>query len=219
MNAMTADFDPRAAATAMRSAAAIFTNNGKAQPASVLLDIAAKIERFGSFASEKQRDYARNLVREARALAAPPAPVATDGAYYAAVGDKLVPANRRPAVGEFPKIAGLFGVNKAAHLHVGPVHVAANHDFDKLWVMYEELCVGFMEPATGNAHLSRKGRENPEQVAKLRAALILIEADPIRAMQEHGIATGRCSVCNRHLTNEDSIGLGIGPICRGKLGI
>ena len=54
-----------------------------------------------------------------------------------------------------------------------------------------------------------------ETVDKIRA----ISANPLESAQEHGHATGHCSACNRLLTNELSVELGIGPICRGRWGI
>jgi len=54
-----------------------------------------------------------------------------------------------------------------------------------------------------------------ESVDKIRA----ISGDPLAAAQAHGHNTGNCSACGRMLTNELSIELGIGPICRGRWGI
>ncbi len=56
---------------------------------------------------------------------------------------------------------------------------------------------------------------NDEVVEKIRA----ISCDPLAAAQAHGHDTGNCSACGRMLTNELSIELGIGPICRGRWGI
>ena len=45
-----------------------------------------------------------------------------------------------------------------------------------------------------------------------------IAKDPLSAAQMFGQKTGRCSCCGRELTVEESIRLGIGPICRLKFG-
>lgn len=45
-----------------------------------------------------------------------------------------------------------------------------------------------------------------------------IAKDPKAAAADYGHQIGQCSVCNRQLTNPESIALGIGPICLGKLG-
>ena len=46
-----------------------------------------------------------------------------------------------------------------------------------------------------------------------------LSGDVLAAAQAHGALTGSCSMCNRELTNEESVRLGIGPICRGKWGL
>lgn len=46
-----------------------------------------------------------------------------------------------------------------------------------------------------------------------------LSGDVLKAAQAHGALTGNCSMCNRLLTNELSVQLGIGPICRGKWGL
>ena len=49
-------------------------------------------------------------------------------------------------------------------------------------------------------------------------AVLSIAADPLGKAIEHGKLTGRCAICNRKLTDEDSTGRGIGPICAEKFG-
>lgn len=46
-----------------------------------------------------------------------------------------------------------------------------------------------------------------------------VAADPYAAAQLYGQNTGTCSCCGRELTNDLSIELGIGPICREKFGL
>lgn len=46
-----------------------------------------------------------------------------------------------------------------------------------------------------------------------------IGADPLAAAVMHGKATGNCSCCGRHLENDESVALGIGPVCREKWGL
>ena len=43
-----------------------------------------------------------------------------------------------------------------------------------------------------------------------------VEARGLEAVMEIGMLTGRCCVCGRTLTNEESIAGGIGPICGGR---
>lgn len=51
------------------------------------------------------------------------------------------------------------------------------------------------------------------------ARVIEICKDPLAAAIIHGKQTGRCACCGLELTNEESIRLGIGPICRNKWGL
>lgn len=44
----------------------------------------------------------------------------------------------------------------------------------------------------------------------------IVDAGPEEALAEYGHRVGRCGVCNRTLTDPDSIALGIGPICRAR---
>lgn len=52
-----------------------------------------------------------------------------------------------------------------------------------------------------------------------KAEVARIGADPLAAAVMHGKQTGCCSCCGRELTNEESVRLGIGPICREKWGL
>jgi hypothetical protein len=53
----------------------------------------------------------------------------------------------------------------------------------------------------------------PKRIAVLKA----IAADPLDALQRYGRELGKCGVCGRTLTNDESRALGIGPVCRTKL--
>ncbi len=53
---------------------------------------------------------------------------------------------------------------------------------------------------------------------ELEQGIVAAAADPEAAASAYGLQTGICSCCGRKLTNKDSVGLGIGPICRGKWG-
>lgn len=43
-------------------------------------------------------------------------------------------------------------------------------------------------------------------------------SDPYQAAVDYGNRFGSCSVCNRPLSNPESVKMGIGPICRQKFG-
>lgn len=76
-----------------------------------------------------------------------------------------------------------------------------------------ELC-GKLEP-TGQASLWKLGNAT-DAVEK---ALMFATMQPLKAMQQFGRITGRCSCCRRTLTDPQSVELGIGPICKAKFGL
>lgn len=55
---------------------------------------------------------------------------------------------------------------------------------------------------------------SPEQEAQVVALI----NDPKGAAEAYGRLTGQCCICNRELTNSESVERGIGPICAGKFG-
>lgn len=55
--------------------------------------------------------------------------------------------------------------------------------------------------------------------AEDEAEIIRICQDPFAAAVLHGKQTGKCACCGRELENEESVQLGIGPICRRKWGL
>lgn len=57
-----------------------------------------------------------------------------------------------------------------------------------------------------------KGWENKRRI------LEKIAEDPESASKDYGKQIGRCGICGRTLTDDDSRAAGIGPICAGKVG-
>lgn len=51
-----------------------------------------------------------------------------------------------------------------------------------------------------------------------KAILATIAEDAQAAMLRYGVELGHCGHCGRPLTNEESRALGIGPVCRSKMG-
>ena len=49
-------------------------------------------------------------------------------------------------------------------------------------------------------------------------AVATIGRDPLGALVEHGHQTGNCGICNRRLSDPESVTRGIGPICAAKYG-
>jgi hypothetical protein len=54
--------------------------------------------------------------------------------------------------------------------------------------------------------------------AEHKDTVLKLMENPLENMRAYGQRTGICCVCNRTLTNEDSIGQGIGPICASNFG-
>lgn len=60
----------------------------------------------------------------------------------------------------------------------------------------------------------KAGRDvNPTVLARIAA----ISQDPMAAAAAFAQITSSCSVCGRHLENQDSVDAGIGPVCAGRL--
>ena len=79
----------------------------------------------------------------------------------------------------------------------------------------------FVDDGAAYGQRRNYGRQAPgaNYNGKIQKELAAILANPIEAQQEYGRLTGTCGACGRHLEDEASIELGIGPICRGKLGM
>ena len=62
------------------------------------------------------------------------------------------------------------------------------------------------------------GRQTPGGTysGQIQDQLRKIMADPREAMAEYGKLTGTCGMCGRRLEDEESVAIGIGPICRNK---
>lgn len=51
------------------------------------------------------------------------------------------------------------------------------------------------------------------------ATLATVAADPAKAAKEYGAVMGRCSFCDKSLTDEGSVEVGYGPVCARKYGL
>ena len=54
--------------------------------------------------------------------------------------------------------------------------------------------------------------------AEVEREIVAVAADPLNAAIAYGKKYGKCSVCARTLTDEDSINRGIGPVCAERFG-
>lgn len=72
----------------------------------------------------------------------------------------------------------------------------------------------------GNRGVSVQASDDYHTVPRVVAESVLaqIAEDVEAALARYGREIGKCGVCNRTLTQEDSIARGIGPVCAGKLG-
>lgn len=97
-------------------------------------------------------------------------------------------------------------------LNVGPFRFspapAHGRNPGAIYVKHEGQYLGKM---LGGRFLAQCTQEALDQV-------LGIAADPLGKAIEHGRLTGRCAICNRKLTDEDSTDRGIGPICASKFG-
>lgn len=53
--------------------------------------------------------------------------------------------------------------------------------------------------------------------AEVLARIAAISQDPMAAALAYAQVTSSCSVCGRHLENQDSVDAGIGPVCAGRI--
>ena len=162
------------------------------------LDIAAKLTRWGSFVSQKQKDFALKLIEwsKPRAAAAP-----KDETQKSDWG--------RP-------VPRLFAVmQKHATLHVDPLKLSRKNQDSLVWVMYDGQLVGKIE-AERAVVWPRKSEAAGTTPLKVLAIIEEFEANPLETAKKYGKLSGRCCSCGRDLTDPASIEAGIGPICAQK---
>jgi Family of unknown function (DUF6011) len=155
--------------------------NGKAQ---ICLNLATTLDQFGGFKSEKQANFASNLIKWSipqQAQVVRPIALPT---LYALVKNQ----NLTLHLGECKLVlfgSGVVGV-------VNPV-----------------FGMGTYGVINANGILSKLAKCPDSVVAILKD----VELRGLDAVKEIGRATGRCSVCSRTLTDPKSIELGIGSTC------
>lgn len=183
--------------TALYDAAWDYQLQQRADRAATCEDIAAKLERYGSFASERQEAFARNLIAWSK-----PQPAA-------AAGQPAVNAPLR-----LPRIAAALA--GAKRITVGDLTFNRSARSGDVWFSHGETLIGKLD---GDTLKLFKARADQAQVdlGAVRSAVQVIEADPRAAVIEHGKRTGICGICGRELSDPVSIELGIGPICAGRL--
>lgn len=112
---------------------------------------------------------------------------------------------------------GAFG-SKSSNFKDVPDGRYALRDGDGVWGFFQVNqghTVTFLDRLIGSPGQYRK-----QSVRGRPASIVLLEIqkDPHKASIDFGLQSKTCGVCSSPLTNEESLKLGIGPICRGKMG-
>jgi len=176
--------------------------------ADTCFDMADKLDRFGSFVSEKQEGYAAKLI--AWSLPKP---------YSAVIEATVRPPVAAPApapVVQTITLNKLFDLmQRLAKLRFDGLTIARKNGDSLCWIKVEgvEKVVGKIERGALTLFTARlEMRQGLDLINALRG----IEVDPEAAAVLYGKASGNCSICGRDLTDPESIERGIGPICAAK---
>ena len=104
---------------------------------------------------------------------------------------------------KYPRITlGPLVITKAAEHSRNPGH------------LYIKLDGAYAGKVTPEGKLLARGL-SPAEILRITDLL----QDPESAARDYGKETGSCCMCNRELTNPDSIAAGIGPICASRWGL
>ena len=178
----------------LRKAAALYavrTDSFADGKAATCIDMAAKLERFGSFASEKQEGYAVKLIGWAK--------------------PRAVTEHPKPQL--FPLLFAVM--QKHSTFFVDALKISRRNQDSLCWLLWEDQCVGKLEdgiPVIWAGKCARAGVE----VSALIELLAELNANPLEAAKKYGKLAGRCCSCGRDLTDPVSIEQGIGPTCMMK---
>lgn len=182
----------------LREAGTRFDNrrdNFAAGKGQICADIAAKVEKFGSFASDKQQEFAMKLISWS---------LPRSGAVSTPAGNGFT----------VPKLFAVM--QKHAHFHAEPLKLSRKNQDSLCWIVFGGTCVGKIEDArvtlfTGRLNSAADTLGVP--VSRVREMLAEFETDPLAAAKKYGKLSGRCCSCGRDLTDPESIEAGIGPRC------
>lgn len=154
------------------------------------MDLAAKLDRYGSFASAAQASFAERLVAwsQPRDVAAAPAPAKT-----------------------LPELHAVM--QRHAKFYAGDLTLSRRNQGQLVWIKHAaaEKVVGKID--SGRLTLwPRAG----VPMAEVEGVLDEFEGAPLAAAMKYGRLSGRCCSCGRDLTDPESIAAGIGPVCATK---
>jgi hypothetical protein len=176
-------------------------------------DMAAKLRRFGSYASEAQRGFAEKLV--AWSL---PRPVVTPQALVTGYGASPAQATAIAAAvsNEMPMPDTFAVMQKHSKFLVGDLTIQRQNQNTICWIKVKgfERVVGKIDNGVATLFTPRFYGK-PERLQWVREILAEIEANPLGTAMKYGKLSGRCCMCGRDLTDPVSIERGIGPICEG----
>ena len=157
------------------------------------LDMADKLAKFGSFASDAQRGYAEKLIvwSQPREQSAAPASLMA-----------------------LPRLYGVLLRQAKAQFHAGPMKISrAKWGEPICWVIWNGTLVAFIKD--GQMFAKRGVTMLDIDRDALLAVLAEFESNPLVTAVKYAKEFGRCCNCGITLTNPKSVALGIGPICRG----
>jgi hypothetical protein len=207
----------------LTEAATTFLAHRRPDKAEVCRDIAAKLRRYGRWASERQQQYGQALIAQARALAA------GTSATAAARGEEQRAS--APEVGEaaLRRINELFAAALRAGLRRPKIRLRTAARRRIVLTPGREGAVYVKAERFG--HLTYIGTITPQGEFRRGSrflsslhdeVLSLVRAfgtDPLREATAYGRATGSCCFCGRTLTDSRSVAMGYGPICAGHYGL
>ena len=177
-------------------------------------DMADKLERFGSFASERQAEFAAKLVGWSGVDAQEGPKSAPGGVFSPRPVPSPSPAPEKAPETRLPRLFELM--QRLSKLTIGKLVIARKNQDSLCWIkvaghdgLVGKIQDGALSVFTARLNLSVHGMSP----ADITAALQAIEADPEAAAVQHGKASGRCAVCSRDMTDPASIERGIGPTC------
>jgi len=166
------------------------------------IDLAAKLRKFGSFASEKQREFAAKLVTwsKPREQAAPPA----------------TPEAANQQTSAVLAVPNLFAImQKHSTLHAGKFKISRKNQQSLCWIVSNDVCIGKIEQ--GNVALfGRRLHASGANQAEIAETLREFNAAPLATARRYGKLSGICCSCGRDLTDPASIADGIGPTCKKR---
>jgi hypothetical protein len=179
-------------------------------------DIAAKLRRFGAFASDSQQQYAYKLIGWAAGYGQPHPWEAQEAPQEAAGGPVAPVVAPSPAPAPVVRLDRLHAVMQGmAKLVFRRITLARKNGDQLVWVKAtgQDGVIGRLDHGVLTIFA---GRLRGMTTGEVEAILKLVNLDPEAAAAADGRASGRCCVCSRDLTDPASIERGIGPICAAK---